>query len=256
MNLLLTNDDGYNSEGLKILAKVLSARHSVYIVAPDCNRSAVSHHITMFNENLLKKAGSESEHSYTFSGYPADCVFAGLSGAFPGVKFDAVLSGINYGPNLGTDIIYSGTCSAAREAVLRNVPGIALSVDPLDWEKANKEGFKFIALAEFVLNNLEKLISLAKFDVPRAFVNVNALSIDKYKGAETASSLCVRRYNDSMKTEKLSDTEMKTRLVSAANRTENFGNDDYSVCRKEFVSVALVYADPVVHNIDCNDFSL
>ncbi|MCR4734462.1 MAG: 5'/3'-nucleotidase SurE [Treponema sp.] len=251
MNLLLTNDDGYGSEGLKILAEVLSEKNNVYIIAPDSNRSAVSHHITIFNNNVLKRV---SERLCTFSGYPADCTFAGLSGAFPDVKFDAVIAGINYGPNLGTDIIYSGTCAAAREAVLRNVPGIALSIDPVDWKKAEKEGFKFKALAEFVADNLEKMIKLAKLDFPRAFVNVNAISADSYKGVKITNSLCVRVYEDSLKFEKEADNSYKTSLVSASNKTCGEESSDYFVCRDGYISLSLVYADPVVCNIDCNPF--
>ena len=75
MNLLLSNDDGFASEGLNILAKKLSEKHKVFIIAPDSNRSAVSHHITMVTQNNMTKL---ADNIWSCSGYPVDCVFTGL----------------------------------------------------------------------------------------------------------------------------------------------------------------------------------
>ena len=131
MNLLLCNDDGFDSEGIKVLAKKLSQKHKVYIVAPDSNRSAVSHHITMFKENTLIKL---DDNLYSCSGFPVDCVFTGIESSLFGVKIDAVISGINRGANMGTDIIYSGTCAVARQGVLSGLPSVAFSLQSSEAE--------------------------------------------------------------------------------------------------------------------------
>lgn len=269
MNILLTNDDGYKSDGLMKLAKKLSEKHKVFIVAPDSNRSAVSHHYSMFNQSTIKKYEG---NLWTCSGYPADCVFTGLAGALFPEKIDVVISGINYGPNMGTDIVYSGTCAAARQATLQNYPAIALSIDPVSWEKAGKEGFKFDALIDFVDKNLEKLISLVKKDVPRAFVNVNGASLDSYKGALLLDDICQRKYDDHLQLEAADSVDVaensktadikeletyKTRLVFGNNTTDSVEGQDYKVCRDGYIAVTRIYADPICcPSVDGVTFSL
>ena len=140
MTILLTNDDGIQAKGINVIAeRLIKDGHEVYVVAPDSNRSAVSHHITIWNVNTLKNQG---ENRWSCSGYPSDCVCVGLESNLFDFKFDVVVSGINQGANMGTDIIYSGTCGAARQAVLNGVPGIALSVDPLVWSEENLKNMK------------------------------------------------------------------------------------------------------------------
>ena len=124
--VLVTNDDGIEGEGLKVLVDSLKKVADVYVLAPDSNRSAVSSKISMWNNLVLKKHG---EQFYSCSGMPADCVICAVKSQFFGVEFDAVISGINAGPNLGTDVIYSGTCAAARQAVLMGLAGIAVSLE-------------------------------------------------------------------------------------------------------------------------------
>lgn len=246
MNLLLTNDDGYDSPGLKALAERLAQDNSVYILAPDSNRSAVSHHFTMFRKNTFTKI---SENVYACSGYPADCTFAGAIGNLFDVKIDAVIAGINIGANMGTDIIYSGTCAAARQAVLIGLPGIAVSIDPVDWQKAEKEGFKFTAVADFLAKNLEKLIFLCSLEYPRAFVNINASSLDSYKGAKLANELCVRNYGDSIKFKKDGEKISESEIVMGQNHTEVLPETDFGISRSGYIAVSKVYADPMAERI-------
>ena len=246
MNLLLTNDDGYDSPGLEALAEKLTQKHSVFILAPDSNRSAVSHHFIMFRKNTFTKI---SENIYACSGYPADCTFAGAVGNLFGVKIDAVIAGINIGANMGTDIIYSGTCAAARQAVLIGIPGIAVSIDPVDWEKVKKEGCKFTAIADFVTKNLEKLISLCTLEYPRSFVNINASSLDSYKGAKIANELCFRNYGDSIKFKKDGDNVSESEIVMGENHTELLPDTDFGISRNGYIAVSKVYADPLPERI-------
>lgn len=130
MKLLLTNDDGIDAKGLYILAKELEKEHEVVIAAPDNQRSACGHSITLTRPLIVKKVCIEGLRSPSFSvdGTPADCVRIAVDKLIDN-KIDMVVSGINRGPNLGTDVIYSGTVSAAIEAAIYKVPSIAVSSD-------------------------------------------------------------------------------------------------------------------------------
>ena len=257
MNLLLSNDDGFDSEGINVLAKKLAQKHNVYIIAPDSNRSAVSHHITMTSHNQMVKL---DDNIWSCSGYPVDCVFTGLESNILGVKIDGVVSGINKGANMGTDIVYSGTCAVARQAVLSGVPAVALSLDPVSWDTIKQEGFKFEALADFASKNIEKLLSLAKITPPRAFVNINALSVESYKGVRFADKPCVRVYGDKTVVVHDKDDKYHTEFVMGKNETPLLSDTDFGNCREGYIAMSLVYADPIFVEmakiVDYKDFSL
>jgi len=128
MKILLSNDDGILSPGLLALAKGLCDEHELTIVAPDSERSAVSHAITFtlpLRVSEAKLSGLEHIQAYAVSGTPADCVKVALGNLceWP----DMVISGINIGANKGTDVFYSGTVSAAMEGALMGIPSIAIS---------------------------------------------------------------------------------------------------------------------------------
>ncbi|MCR5189461.1 MAG: 5'/3'-nucleotidase SurE [Treponema sp.] len=237
MNILLVNDDGIQSDGIQVLYKRLSKEHQVFVLAPDSNRSAVSHHISIFNKNILKKY---DENQWTCSGFPADCASIGLTSDLFDIKFDVCISGINAGPNLGTDIVYSGTCAGARQAILNKIPGIALSVDPLDWSKP----IKYEAMADFAAKNLENLMKLVSLEAPRIFVNVNAASLDSYKGVKLGEELCVRNYMDKIKIENKVDYSESHLLPGGGNETYS-PTCDHSIIREGYICVNRVYAEPV-----------
>ena len=133
MRILLTNDDGILAEGIYTLAKELEKDHEVILVAPESQRSAQSHAITLFTPLVVKEVNLEGLRSkaYSISGTPADCVRVGLDTLAEG-PIDVVLSGINMGLNSGMDILYSGTVSAAIEANVYKVPSIAVSAEWVD----------------------------------------------------------------------------------------------------------------------------
>ena len=137
MKILLTNDDGIMAEGIQTLAKELEKEHEVIIVAPDIEKSAQSHAITLFKPLVVKEVKLEGirAKAYSISGTPADCVRAGME-ALTDEPVDLIFSGINIGLNSGMDILYSGTVSAAIEASIYNIPSIAVSTEFLDG-KAN-----------------------------------------------------------------------------------------------------------------------
>jgi len=162
MKILLTNDDGIAAPGLAALARAVGEKHKVFVVAPDTNRSACGHSITMgrcIAHKETRLAGSVA--AYSVSGTPADCVkYASLDlfrGSFK--EFDLVLSGINSGPNIGTDVMYSGTVSAAFEGAYMGVKGLAVSYT--QWDASMEE---YMPAANFVADNLEKLVSLIPHD--------------------------------------------------------------------------------------------
>ncbi len=133
MRILLTNDDGIMAEGIYTLAKELEKDHEVIIVAPEIQRSAQSHAITLFQPLVVKEVELEGIKSkaYSISGTPADCVRTGLEVLADG-SVDMVFSGTNIGLNSGMDILYSGTVSAAIEANIYKIPSIAVSAELVD----------------------------------------------------------------------------------------------------------------------------
>jgi 5'-nucleotidase len=122
--ILVSNDDGISAPGLLALVEALERVGEVWVVAPDGERSTASHALTLREPLVVRRVG---ERSFAVNGWPADCVYLGMFGLLPR-RPDMVVSGINVGPNLGTDVIYSGTVAAAREAFLRGVPSIAVSL--------------------------------------------------------------------------------------------------------------------------------
>ncbi|MBZ5499566.1 MAG: 5'/3'-nucleotidase SurE [Acidobacteriia bacterium] len=135
---LLTNDDGIDAEGLKLLEKCLDGLGETVVVAPDRERSAVSHSLTLRTALELRQL---RPNYFTLNGTPADCVIYALANVLT-VQPDLVISGINHGANLGDDIMYSGTVAAAREASHRGIAAVAVSQaydeSPIRFEKGAK----------------------------------------------------------------------------------------------------------------------
>ncbi len=140
MKLLITNDDGILSEGIRALADSLSVLGEVWVVAPDRERNAVSHALTLHRPLRITTI---SHHNYAINGTPADCVNIGTHFLLP-AKPDLVISGINKGANLGNDINYSGTVAAAVEGTLIGIPSFAISL-------AGEHSFTFQPAARFAL---------------------------------------------------------------------------------------------------------
>jgi 5'-nucleotidase len=124
--ILLCNDDGFESRYLTALADALEPVGELWVVAPERQRSAVSHSITLHKPLRVREEG---ERRYMVSGSPVDCVYIAVVKLLPR-KPSVVVSGINRGFNLGADVFYSGTVAAAVEGSLRGIPGVALSLAP------------------------------------------------------------------------------------------------------------------------------
>ncbi|RKW29588.1 MAG: 5'/3'-nucleotidase SurE, partial [Kingella sp. (in: b-proteobacteria)] len=124
MNILISNDDGYLSQGIATLARIAGEFANVRVVAPERDRSGVSNSLTL--DRPLKIRSAENGFYYV-SGTPTDCIHLGLH-ALADFQPDLVLSGINHGSNLGDDTLYSGTVAAATEAYLMGIPAVAFSL--------------------------------------------------------------------------------------------------------------------------------
>jgi 5'-nucleotidase len=138
--VLISNDDGIRSEGLKALHDAVSSIAEVLVVAPDAQRSGASHSISVDDLLKARKAPYYGSKGYAISGTPADCAKLGLL-RLAKRKPDLVLSGINHGPNMAQFILYSGTVGAAAEAALLGIPAMAFSIDtyePKDFSFAVK----------------------------------------------------------------------------------------------------------------------
>ncbi len=178
MNILLCNDDGIESKGLLTLAEVLSNIGNIYIVAPEGERSSYSHHLTIRGRvRYERRKVPFAKKAYAVWGTPADCAHFGLKFLID-EKVGLVVSGINRGVNASTDIIYSGTIAAAREAYIYNVPAMALSLDA-------SEDTDYFAAAEY-----GKQIALKYLNSENCrdfFLNVNVPDLPK----EEIKGICI-----------------------------------------------------------------
>ena len=164
MKFLLTNDDGWGAPGLKLLGEVVAELGEVWVVAPAMPMSGISHQITFEQPlRLVEKAAQ----SYSLSGTPADCVRIALTQL--DVQFDWVLSGVNNGANLGSDIFVSGTFAASREAALHGQRSIALS----QHRRKFKREFDWTQTGKMARSLLPDLLENSDQFGPRTAINVN-----------------------------------------------------------------------------------
>jgi len=171
MRVLIANDDGIDAVGIQTLYRVIKKSYECVLIAPDRNRSGASNSLTL-SRPLQPKEIRKNE--YSVDGTPSDCVNLALSEVIDG-QFDVVISGINHGPNLGDDVIYSGTVAAAMEARYLGRPSIAISLDG----KVN-----FEAAAQVLLRLLSDSHTL---NLPSGIllnVNVPDLPYDQLRGAK------------------------------------------------------------------------
>lgn len=175
MNILISNDDGIAANGIRVLTEELSKHHNVYVIAPDRERSAAGHSLTLHTPlrvEELDNGKNGATRTWVTTGTPGDCVKIGVNAILSeDEQPDIVISGINHGPNLGADILYSGTVSCAMEGAMLGVPSIAVSLASMS---ADYEDFKFSA--KFVASLLNKLKEF-KFP-PKSILNVNIPKLD------------------------------------------------------------------------------
>jgi len=174
MNILLTNDDGIHAPGLLALYRRLRTDHKVSVVAPEVEQSAVGHAITLTDPIRVKEIHNDGEFfGYSVNGTPADCVKIALAELLKNVP-DAVISGINLGANVGINLLYSGTVSAATEAAILNLPALAVSLDTF-----TSPDFSYAA--EFTQHLVEKLPEMKLARRVSLNINIPPVSRDRIK---------------------------------------------------------------------------
>lgn len=163
MRILITNDDGYTSKGLRTLVEMAQAYGEVTVVAPQFPQSAMSNAVSV--GKMLRLTPMEEPHWYYCLGTPVDCVKTALNVLFQDHFPDILLSGINHGSNASTAVLYSGTLGAACEASLYGIPSIAFSLC------THKPDADFNAITHFGPSILEQFI--ASPPAPHTYINVN-----------------------------------------------------------------------------------
>ena len=146
MNILLSNDDGIDGEGLWAMARALKKDFEVAIAAPMRQQSGMSHALTLGRKLEYKRVDNSAFEVWTIDGTPTDCVKFYLEDVDVEKKISAVISGINHGSNLATDVLYSGTVGAALEGALHDIPALAVSVDvqsEISFESVAEETAKY-----------------------------------------------------------------------------------------------------------------
>src|SRR5690606_9213706 len=191
LRILLTNDDGVHAEGIQALRRALERVPGVelFVVAPERERSASSHAITLHKPLYVNRITVPEARApmWSVSGTPADCTKIAV-GALLDAPPDLVISGINRGPNLGTDVFYSGTVSAAIEAVVAGIPAIAVSLAAYRDADFGPAARFIAALVRFILRRGNPGFTLLN-------VNVPALELEQMAGV-VVTRLSQRRYSD------------------------------------------------------------
>ncbi len=231
MIILLSNDDGVHSEGLQALEERLKGLGKVVVVAPDRERSAAGHSLTL---NRPLRAVQLGANRYVVDGTPTDCITLAVMRILKG-KPDLVVSGINLGPNLGDDVTYSGTVSAAFEATLLGVPAFAVSV-------VAKEDFIFDGAADFSLYLAELIFK--KGLPPDTLLNVNVpnLPLSEIAGVEITRQ--GKRIYSEVIVEKVDPRGRTYYWIGGEEPTwERLGGTDYEAVMENKISITLLHLD-------------
>jgi 5'-nucleotidase len=232
--ILVTNDDGVHSPGLISLLDVMKNLGDVYVVAPDRERSAVSHALTMHRPLKVEEL---REHVYQINGTPTDCVAVGVNKILP-ERPAFVVSGINRGANLGDDITYSGTVSAAIESTIMGIPAFAVSLAAqkqtrsLRFETASKVTLE---IGKYILDNSLPYDTLLNVNVPR----VEAADIKGIKLTRQGK----RVYDDSIQ-ETFDPHGEKYYWIGGGNPYWEHGeNTDIQAVQDNYISITPIHLD-------------
>ncbi len=172
MRILMSNDDGYFSQGINVLYDELKKIAEVVVVAPDAEKSGASNSLTLDRPLIVKQAPNGFYH---VNGTPTDCVHMAVTGLLDQVP-DIIVSGINHGANMGDDTIYSGTVAAATEGFLLGIPAIAVSL-------VNESGGGHYRTAAQVVTHLVQQIKTQALTEPTLLnVNVPDCPFEELKG--------------------------------------------------------------------------
>lgn len=235
MNILISNDDGISSNGIKDLEKVLSKHHEVCVIAPLKEKSATSQAMTITEKLRVEKV---SEKHYVVDGFPVDCVNIGIFGKiFP--EIDIVVSGINRGVNMGHDVHYSGTVGAARHAAIHNKYAFAVSSGKISRKS------DYTKEAELILELIQKRLSVFKkgivynINFPREFIP----SLDSIRIAE----LGLRTYYDVYSVTQIIDNIYEFYMGGSELGNDPRPNSDFDVFDSQKIPLTPILLD-TTHN--------
>ena len=238
MKILISNDDGIHSAGLKFLAAKLCENHEVYVIAPDRERSAAGHSLTLHRPLRVDKVdmGVSVAQAWETTGTPGDCVKIGINSILEeNQKPDLIISGINYGPNLGSDILYSGTVRAAMEGAVLGFPSIAVSL----FGEGHFLDSDFIYSAEFISKFLNNIVQINFPKKTILNINIPAVSAEEITGIQI-TRLGTRMYTDTY--EKRLDPRGKTYYWMAGEflKAEQDDGTDIMAIRNNKISITPV----------------
>ncbi|OLN29969.1 5'/3'-nucleotidase SurE [Desulfosporosinus metallidurans] len=234
MHILLTNDDGYNAPGIQTLYRTLRSqnKHEISIFAPEGQRSATGHSITLFQPLFLTEHNVDGKlEGYAVSGTPSDCVKIAIQGGFI-AKPDLLISGINQGSNLGTDVYYSGTVSAAMEGVLLGIPSLAISLTSFDFRDFEPAATYLADQLDFIVQHHHE--GLVNINIPgKPACEWRGLKVTKL-GKAIYENVFERRV----------DPHGRTYYWQAGNLTQTLEEDtDLRAIQEDFISLTPMHSD-------------
>ncbi|MEI6206146.1 MAG: 5'/3'-nucleotidase SurE [Desulfuromonadales bacterium] len=237
MNIMVTNDDGIHAPGIRALANVMQELGGVTVIAPDRERSAAGHSLTLHSPLRIFEL---HKGWYAVDGTPTDCVNMGIHNMLP-ISPDLVVSGINHGANLGDDVTYSGTVAAAMEANLMGIPAIAFSLATFD------KSDNFVDAAQIALRVARQVIANG---LPSdTFLNVN---IPNCRLADMQPTLVTRQGKRSFIGKIIDKTDPRGRKYFWIGSEEPDLNDedgtDIHAINHRHVSITPLHLDLTNHN--------
>lgn len=232
LRLLCTNDDGVHARGLELLASVAGELGEAVVVAPDREQSAASHSLTLHRPLRATRAGEER---YVIDGTPTDCVLVAVNELLDEAP-EFVLSGVNHGPNMGEDVLYSGTVAAAMEGTILGIPSIAVSFAGRREERMREYGDRLRDL-------LETLVGREHFPEDTVFnVNLPDLRSSEVKGVRV-TTLGRRVYSDSLTLNRDPHGREYYWIGGGESHWSGGENSDFRAVRAGYISVTPLHMD-------------
>jgi 5'-nucleotidase len=230
--ILCTNDDGIHALGLKTLIEVASSLGRVEVVAPDREQSATSHSLTVHRP---LRATRTPEGHHVIDGTPTDCVLIGINQLLDQPP-DFVLSGVNHGPNMGEDVLYSGTVAAAMEGTILGIPAIAVSY-------SSRAADRIPGYADVLTDLIGTLVQRSDFPEETFFnINLPDVPVDELKGVRV-TTLGRRVYADSLTRREDPSGREYFWIGGGVSRWSGRDDSDFRAVQAGYVSVTPLHLD-------------
>ena len=218
MRILLSNDDGFQAPGIRVLADILAQRgHEIFVVAPNEEKSGNSHAMSFFTPLLVKRI---SEKIFSVHGTPADCVSLALAEILQNQPPDLVISGINNGFNVGRDVNYSGTVGAATEAALEGYRAIAVSMDRVSLSNECQAHAAFERVAHFTADIVASIDDITWPAQEVLNINHPASQPHSIRMAECNSTSLYDPVIDKLQPASVAAANLRIYMIGGGKRTE------------------------------------